>query len=625
MKRNSVTVVKYLLFAVVILVAGPLTFKFMFHDGDNSLGGGGKLPREGAAKRHLDDDFEQHEDGRHDDRSKMAAEMDRAPLRTYQRPYEDGKIEMKKIDWHDYYQIEQDRKRTGPGEHGTAVILSPAEEGMKQELYKVNGFNALVSDKISLNRTLSDIRHPGCKTKKYSDKLPQVSIVIPFHNEHFSTLVRTVWSVIKNSPPQLIKEVILVDDDSSKGFLKAKLDEYVKKNLPKTKVVRAGKREGLIRARLVGARVATGDVLIFLDSHCEANVNWLPPLLEPIAINRKTVACPFIDVIDYENFAYRAQDEGARGAFDWELYYKRLPLLPDDLKNMPDPFKSPVMAGGLFAMDREYFWELGGYDPGLDVWGGEQYELSFKVWQCDGQIVDIPCSRVGHIYRQFSPIPNPPELGDFLGRNYKRVAETWMDEYKEFIYMRRPHYKNLDSGDLTEQKKLRDKLGCKPFKWFMEEIAFDQPKKYPPREPPDFATGEIRNPVSNLCIDTQFRGSNERFGLAPCIKEHQGQGGEQHFILTWHKDLRPFKRSVCFDVSAKQPGTPVILFHCHGMQGNQQWKYNYRTMQLYHMVTKNCLDSNPEMQELYMNPCDTQLATQKWKFDHVNVTALQAY
>lgn len=67
----------------------------------------------------------------------------------------------------------------------------------------------------------------SCRPKTYPSKLPTTSIVIVFHNEAWTTLLRTIWSVINRSPRPLLQEIILVDDASEREHLGEKLEKYV--------------------------------------------------------------------------------------------------------------------------------------------------------------------------------------------------------------------------------------------------------------------------------------------------------------------------------------------------------------------------------------------------------------
>lgn len=58
-------------------------------------------------------------------------------------------------------------------------------------------------------------------------RLPKVSVILCFFNEEWFALLRSVWGVILTSPPELVDEILLVDDGSTMHHLHDLLDEYV--------------------------------------------------------------------------------------------------------------------------------------------------------------------------------------------------------------------------------------------------------------------------------------------------------------------------------------------------------------------------------------------------------------
>ncbi|XP_008521812.2 inactive polypeptide N-acetylgalactosaminyltransferase-like protein 5 [Equus przewalskii] len=332
------------------------------------------------------------------------------------------------------------------------------------------GFNAMISQRLGNEREVPDTRNKMCLQKHYPTRLPSASIVICFHNEEFNALLRTVSSVMKLTPYRVLEEIILVDDMSEFDDLKEKLDHHLEFFRGKIKLIRNKKKEGLIRARLIGASLASGDVLVFLDSHCEVNKVWLEPLLLAIAKDPKMVVCPLIDVIDYMTLKYKPSPV-VRGAFNWHLQFKWDNVFSYEMDGPEGPIapiRSPAMAGGIFAIDRQYFNEIGRYDKDMNLWGGENLELSLRIWMCGGQLFVLPCSRVGHIDKQ--RIENKREYLKAMTYNNLRMVHVWLDEHKEQVFLRRPSLKSVAYGNISERVELRKRLGCKSFQWYLDNI-----------------------------------------------------------------------------------------------------------------------------------------------------------
>lgn len=465
--------------------------------------------------------------------------------------------------------------------------------------FKNHSFNQYLSDRIGpQTRSLPDTRPSICKAKAYEEIQQRTSVIICYYNEATSTLLRTVNSVFKLTPPELLKEIIVVDDGNTHES--TGVQSYFEKYdyfLPKLRFLKSEVQLGLIKARMFGARHATGEVLVFLDSHCEVNEGWIEPLLYEIVNKTNVVVSPVIDTIHPDTFEYRSAGI-KRGGFNWAMYFGWEAIPHGGWNGSTAAFPTPTIAGGLFATDRDNFFNMGGYDEGMQEWGGENLELSFRTWMCGGELKIAPCSRIGHVFRRRRPYgsgnKNPT-------RNAKRLAAVWLDDYQMYL-SKTLTSSDVSVGDVSDRVELRRQLNCRNFEWYLNNIypELEIPGRRSSRveyeksvisSPQTLVEGSIKVTGLDICLMGDNNMKSTELTASGCSQDEQSR----NWRLTDAGEII-YRRNSCLN---GYPPTPRLT-KCDGDRGAQRWAFITDTNSvstepaglLYNVASGLCLSLN---------------------------------
>jgi polypeptide N-acetylgalactosaminyltransferase len=437
-----------------------------------------------------------------------------------------------------------------------------------------------------------------------------LSIVLPCGYEH-EFFERTIQSVFAATPSNILQEIIVVDDNSNpplEPLMTINAQDY------KVKFLRSDVTLGLMDAKHQGAKIATGDIVVFFDCHVKPALGYWEPFVREIAADPKRVVVPTITALDIDTWEESGRPTGNAGGMS-----KCYLTFDSEFKWTSDETPwIPIMSGGLLALRRDWFFEVGGHDPEMKGWGGENLDLSLRIWRCGGSIVSAPKSYVAHMWRVGGKTRAKYTIEGSPIQNRARAIKAHAPEFfgnKTVYFPPFIKWKDKDNLNVDSIQNPLKNLQCHDFLWYLNRFAYIyRDAGYIPSR-----VFQLTPDGGKLCLSLgrdhwgTASTPNDDLKLKPCssIDGRQATSGTQY----WHKSNRNNAGKCCSGLRAWNTDQCMLGGLKSGicsMNNNQPARFDESSGHL--VVAGRCLSFDKETNSLSQALCSDDTTTwQIWK------------
>jgi cellulose synthase/poly-beta-1,6-N-acetylglucosamine synthase-like glycosyltransferase len=235
--------------------------------------------------------------------------------------------------------------------------------------------------------------------------LPSVSVIVPAYNAE-NTISTCLEHLSNQSYPKASYEIIVVDDGSTDSTC-----DLIKKFNVK---YRGQANQGPASARNTGVRESVGDIILFTDSDCIPELNWIEEMVAPFQDS---------DIAGVKG-AYRTKQKELTARFAQAEFEDRYDLLQKSVWiDMVDTYSA--------AFRKDVFLSAGGFDENFPVANNEDTDLSYRLFSNGYKLVFTPRACVYHTH--------PDTIAKYL------KIKFWRGYWRMVVYRRYPDKAIKDS------------------------------------------------------------------------------------------------------------------------------------------------------------------------------------